>query len=312
MKRILVVAVVTAALASGCAKDGSPAQIQTVAPATAAMSPATAVAPAGIVEPTATQASKLVFDAKTGKLVTLAGGTVVVGKSTISGVTALFAANPGEIFVATGDRIERYDLATEKVVAKYPADGPALSAAVLSNGRVAVGTANGRVLVFDGDRVVARIGGFASVDTLVAVDNSLLALDVRQSMLIEVNIDEQTHGLALRTGQGAAQLATDHWSRVLVTDPRTRELTVYSANPLMMRQRIPTGSAPYAVTYDDMHEIACVTLTETNEVVGYDLSTGTAREVHRYPTVRQPNAIAVNPKTGELFVAGEGLQRIPA
>ncbi|CAM3687466.1 YncE family protein [Smaragdicoccus niigatensis] len=312
MKRILVIAVVAAALASGCAKDASSDRIQTVEPATAAVSPATAVVPAGTVEPTATQATKLVFCTKTGQLVTLAGGTVVFGKATISGVTALFSANPGEIFVATGDRVERYDLAAEKRVATYPADGPALSAAVLSNGRVAVGTANGRVLVFDGDRVVARIGGFASVDALAAVGNSLLALDVRQSMLVEVNVDSQSHGLALRTGQGAAQLATDHWGRVLVTDPRTRELTVYSANPLMMRQRIPTGSAPYAVTYDDVHEIAWVTLTETNEVVGYDLSTGTAREVHRYPTVRQPNAIAVDPKTGELFVAGEGLQRIPA
>jgi DNA-binding beta-propeller fold protein YncE len=230
----------------------------------------------------------------------------------IPGATALFAAGPGEIFVATGDRIGRYDLATQKLVATYSADGPARSAAVLSDGRVAVGTANGRVLVFDGERVVARVGGFASVDALAAVGNSLVALDVRQSMVIEVNIADQAHGLALRTGQGAAQLATDHWGRVLVTDPRTRELTVYSANPLMMRQRIPTTSAPYAVTYDNVHEIAWVTLTETNEVVGYDLSTGTAREVHRYPTVRQPNAIAVDPETGELFVAGEGLQRIPA
>lgn len=57
-----------------------------------------------------------------------------------------------------------------------------------------------------------------------------------------------------------------------------------------------------------------VTRTATNEVVGYALNTGIPEQRKLYPTVRQPNAIAVDAKTGTLYVqsaTGAGIQAIP-
>lgn len=72
------------------------------------------------------------------------------------------------------------------------------------------------------------------------------------------------------------------------------------------------SDAPYGVAVDDRSGMVWVTLTGTNEVVGYDLSTGIPVERHRFPTVRQPNSVAVD-GTGAVHVAsatGDGVQRI--
>jgi phosphohistidine swiveling domain-containing protein len=58
-----------------------------------------------------------------------------------------------------------------------------------------------------------------------------------------------------------------------------------------------------------------VTLPASNEVVGYTLDTGIPVEAERLATVRQPNSVAVDADTGDLYVGsatGDGLQRIPA
>ncbi len=115
-------------------------------------------------------------------------------------------------------------------------------------------------------------------------------------------------------GEGATQLTTDHYGRILVTDTTGDELLAYTTDTLMLRQRFPAGLAPYAVAYDDTADRAWVTLTETNEVVGFDLSSGVGVETARYPTVRQPNSVTVDTVNGDLLIGsatGDGLQQIP-
>ena len=54
-----------------------------------------------------------------------------------------------------------------------------------------------------------------------------------------------------------------------------------------------------------------MTLTSTNEVVGYDVAGGEPTEKYRFATVRQPNAVAVDPADGRVIVAsgdGAGVQ----
>jgi DNA-binding beta-propeller fold protein YncE len=41
-------------------------------------------------------------------------------------------------------------------------------------------------------------------------------------------------------------------------------------------------------------------------VVGFDVSEGQPREVARFPTVGQPNTVAVDPDSGRVFVVGRG------
>jgi DNA-binding beta-propeller fold protein YncE len=61
---------------------------------------------------------------------------------------------------------------------------------------------------------------------------------------------------------------------------------------------------PYGITYDPQRDRLWVTVTAANQVVGFDMTDPTPREVARIPTVRQPNTVAVDPQTGRLFVTG--------
>ena len=57
-----------------------------------------------------------------------------------------------------------------------------------------------------------------------------------------------------------------------MTDTRGGALLAFSLDPLLLRQNYPVPGAPYAIAYDRERDLAWVTLTETNEVVGYDVA----------------------------------------
>ena len=63
------------------------------------------------------------------------------------------------------------------------------------------------------------------------------------------------------------------------------------------RTNLPGG--PYGITYDPPRKRFWVTLTKTNRVVQMT----DRRRLRSFPTVRQPNSVAVDPKTGRVFVA---------
>ncbi len=48
-----------------------------------------------------------------------------------------------------------------------------------------------------------------------------------------------------------------------------------------------------------------MTLTSKQRVVQFALEANTLREIARYPTVRQPNTVAVDPASGRVFVTGK-------
>ena len=84
-------------------------------------------------------------------------------------------------------------------------------------------------------------------------------------------------------------------------------------DPLLMRQRYPVPGAPYGLAYDPKRDLLWVTLTATNEVVAFDVAGGEPEEKHRFPTVEQPNNVAVDPISGRVIVAsatGKGIQVI--
>lgn len=70
--------------------------------------------------------------------------------------------------------------------------------------------------------------------------------------------------------------------------------------------RIPLpGGAPCGIALDPARDQLWVTLTAKNRVVRYALDGKEPRKLDAYPTVRQPNSVAVNPASGRVFAAGE-------
>ncbi|MGV9666516.1 hypothetical protein ACWDUL_29375 [Nocardia niigatensis] len=324
-----VLAGVTAVtLLAGCSSQANNADNATRDPATPASAPAATAAPAGEVTPS-TPISLLVSEPATGSLAAvttvgdkpvlrLTGNATPDHKSTdvtLPGKAASLAlGKPGEILVAVPGKILRVDAASAKVT-EIAVDGDVHAVALRPDGSLVAGLADGKVLLLDADGTVRHtISGLSSADAVEAGDGAVVVLDRRQTAVVQLDGTSKL-GLSLRAGDGASNMIGDHFGRRIVADTAGQELLVYTADPLVLHQRFPVGSSPYALAYDQRSETVWVTLTGSNEVVGYDLSTGIPVEVGRYPTVRQPNAVTIDGRTGDMFVGsatGDGLQRIGA
>lgn len=169
------------------------------------------------------------------------------------------------------------------------------------------------VLVLDGDQVVKTITGQVNPQQVLVAGGQPVILDRLRSAVFDVNVDGGNFGAGLRAGQGAANAAVDNFGRVLATDTRTGALLAFSAAPVTKLQLSPVPGAPYGIAYDAHRHLAWITLTERNEVVGFDVAGGEPVERNRFATVRQPDTVAVDPVTGDVVVAsaaGEGIQVI--
>lgn len=326
----VVVALLAAALLAGCSgdSDSGAGDAPTREPAIPAVSPPVAAAPAGDVYPVPTPLVSLAADPGRGFLAGLdpAGTAAVVLDPATAPPTGhevslptpardLTAGAPGE-FLAAGDGVIMRIDATERTVTEVPVDGDLQTIRARPDGALIAGTADGRVLVLDGAGGTRHtVDGLASADGIALTGDTLAVLDRRQTLLTAIEPGYDNLGLALRAGTGAANVIEAPDNRVVVTDPDSGQLLVFTTEPLVLRQRYPVGSSPYALAYDPGSDTVWVTCTQSNEVVGYDLSAGSPREVGRYPTVRQPNAVTVDADTGDLYIGSAtepGLQRIPA
>ena len=86
---------------------------------------------------------------------------------------------------------------------------------------------------------VKTITGAVSPQQVVTVGNKAVLLDRYRSAVFDVDPQGGTVGAGLRAGDGATNEVTDKYGDVLVTDTRTGELLLFSADPVLMRQRFP-------------------------------------------------------------------------
>ncbi|MQA10287.1 MAG: hypothetical protein GEU98_17385 [Pseudonocardiaceae bacterium] len=168
------------------------------------------------------------------------------------------------------------------------------------------------VQVLDGARPLRTIsGGLYSADQVFALGSWALVLDRLRNALFELDVPGGEVGNGQRTGDGAGHATLDRYGRVLVTDTRGDSLLAFSTDPLLMRQRYPVPGSPYGIAYDQRRDLAWITLTARNEVVGFDVAGGEPKERYRFSTLRQPNAVTVDTLTGRVIVVsatGDGIQ----
>ncbi|KAA8889637.1 hypothetical protein F3087_09085 [Nocardia colli] len=320
--------VATLALLAGCGNSPDSDNLPTRDPATAAVSPTDTAPPAGNVTGLAPVRAMLA-EQGTGQIGALdaaeANSTLfLIDPATPTGVrtlplpahgASLAQGKPGELLIAAPNRVLRVDVAAA-TLSEVPFDGDARSVQRRDDDTLLVGTADGKVRTLSPEgKIVRTVTGLASADALALTPGHVSVLDRRQTSVTEIELGKDDLGLALRAGDGATNMIADHFGRIIVTDSTGDELLVFSAGPLVLRQRFPVNSSPYALAYDQRSDTVWVTCTQSNEVVGFDLSTGIPTEVGRYPTVRQPNSVAIDQRTGDMFVgsaADGGLQRIRA
>lgn len=140
-------------------------------------------------------------------------------------------------------------------------------------------------------------GGLATVPdgpvALVAVRERVLALFDRDGRRIAQEA----------AGVGPTHVEAGAGGRVYVADTEGDAILLFRTRPrLELVRRVALPGAPYGMTIDRTRGRLWVTLTESNEVVRLPAN-GAPRPVDRYPTVRQPNSVAVHEPSGRVFVA---------
>ena len=109
-------------------------------------------------------------------------------------------------------------------------------------------------------------------------------------------------GLAeVGVGAGPTHVVSNGRRRLFVADTRGHAIITVRTRPLgVVRRTALPASAPYGLAYDGRRHELWVTSTARNRVVLLrDLE-----RVRSFPTVRQPNSVAVDERTGRVFVAG--------
>jgi hypothetical protein len=323
------VLLVTGLVVAGCGTVGGSANERSLPPAEPAIAPPGGHIPTGTVTPLAAPATEVLVDPRTRTialtllnpprlLLKTLDGTEPPRQFPLPGPATdlVLAAENGELLVPVstpgclirvplnGGAADRIDL-----------DGPARGAVAV--GDVTVVALGDRLTVLGGNRPHAPIRGFSGAARLVPFSapgkTKIWVLDRGRSSVSVVDVASGEMSPELRAGNGAADAVADRFGRILVTDTRDGELLAFAGDPPIMRQRFPLPGAPYGVAYDARRDLAWVTLTGRDEIVGLSVAGGEPVVVHRFTTVHQPDAVAVDPMSGRVLVAsasGMGLQMI--
>lgn len=230
-------------------------------------------------------------------------------------VTNLTDAQPGGPLLApvtSANQVLEVALPSATTTVVPVPDGPT-SATMIGTQLLVAQEKHKTLELLNGTKLIKTLAGDISPQQVVTVGKKAVLLDRYRSAVFDVDPQAGTVGAGLRAGDGATNEVADKYGDVLVTDTRTGELLLFSADPVLLRQRFPVAGSPYGIAYDPNRNLAWVTCTQLNEVVGYDVTGGEPVEKYRISTVRQPNSVAVDPESGRVIVAsadGGGIQVI--
>ncbi|WP_204802643.1 YncE family protein [Mycobacterium riyadhense] len=331
----LTLLLAVAGLVVGCWANPLNNSPPTMQPAQPAVSPPVSQNPAGAVRPLGGHPQAALFDGSTRQLVVLDPEANPAGPASISlfghdgqrppraivlprPAIALTCDGRGIAYLASRGGYVTVDLSSGRVTQVSVADTPNIEYTAIArraDGKMVLGSADGAVYTLNASdsgsaSVANRNKIFARVDALVTQGNTTVVLDRGQTSVTTIGADGHTEQ-ALRAGLGATTLTADPLGRLLVADTRGGQLLVYGVDPLILRQAYPVRGAPYGLA--GSRQLAWVSQTASNMVIGYDLSTGIPVEKVRYPTVQQPNSLAFDEESDTLYVvsgSGAGVQVI--
>lgn len=173
-------------------------------------------------------------------------------------------------------------------------------------GRIFVGDERGdtvTVLGRDGRagqfRVARQPGGLAPAGD----GRQVAVVSVRDRVLELFDATTFERLAVVNAGVGPTHVVSDGEQTLYVTDTAGDALLVFKTEPeLRLVRRLAMPTSPYGIALDRRRKRLFVTLTGTNRLV--KLWTNGPRTVANVPTVRQPDTVAVDERTGRAFVTG--------
>ena len=216
------------------------------------------------------------------------------------------AGGPVLVPVETADVLLRVNLPRGNPLPAIHTGSHPHDAAAASNGTIFVANEHGgTVAVLRGDQIVKVFADSVQPAGTAPVGTSMGVLDVRKNDLTVYDAERLTIVGSTPAGAGPTHLVADRHGRMIAADTRGDAVRVFT--PLPTPREVATVAqpgGPYGIAYDWSRDRLWVASSGTNEIVGYDMSGDSPREVQRFPTAQNPYTVGVDAETGRLFVAG--------
>ncbi len=204
-----------------------------------------------------------------------------------------------------------------------------------TTGVVGRGTAYSAAVGLPDGRIVGHRAGESAVDVygsdgepaadfdvsrhgsqLIAVPGTpdgVMELNIPETSVHEVHVDEARVGSSLRAGLGSARAASGADGTIAVTDRTGDQLLIFTMTDIIrLHQAFPVPEGPWAVTVDDARDLVWITSTAQGLLTGWDVSSGTGVKVAELPLVADAQALADDGDGGLVAysASGAGVQHL--
>ena len=220
------------------------------------------------------------------------------------------AAHGGPVLVPAerANELVQVSLPEGEVLSRTPVGKFPHHAAATPNGRIFVLDEQASTIsVIEDGEVIETLETLSFPGGVDATPDGLIGVVAVRGLGLEVFDSESLQSLGrIDAGEGPTHLAAGPDGRFYVADTRGDAILVYEMKPeLEQVSRLSLGGgSPYGIAIDPERGHLWVTLTAENTVVQYDIGGDGLEELDRYPTVRQPNTVTVNPASGKVFIGG--------
>ncbi|MDP9116547.1 MAG: YncE family protein, partial [Actinomycetota bacterium] len=274
--------------------------------------------PAGTVVQVGPQPEGIVYDAQLGvvavavrdpdRLLVLNGTDLSMVRSVLlpGSVRHLQAGAPGTVLVPveSSNQLDVVTLADGSQsltsVGRQPHD-----AAAVGGGDVVVGNEFGHSIAFVHNGAVgATISDVQQPGGIVGYGATVAVIDVNGYTVSTYDVATMTRVSRAKAGRGPTHGVLLSGQRLAVADTRGNAVLLFDVSPLRQVGKISLPGTPYGMAVDNSTHTVWITLTARNEVVGIDTSSNSPKVIARYPTVRQPNTVAVQPGSHRLWITG--------
>jgi DNA-binding beta-propeller fold protein YncE len=218
------------------------------------------------------------------------------------------AAPGGPVLVPDedSDQLVRAALPGGEITSRLKTGRAPHDATAAANGTVFVTNELGRsVVAVRGDQIVHTFTDVTQPAGVAAVGNLVGLVDVRENTLSLYDAERFQRVGKLPAGAGPTHVVADKRGHLAVIDTRGGAVLLYEVQPALRQiGRVELPGTPYGAAYDPVRDRLWVTLTALNEVIGLNLNASQPVLASPLPTVRQPNTVAVDPRTGRVYVTG--------
>lgn len=228
----------------------------------------------------------------------------------------LVLAGPGQLLLLgeNSDTVVRMRLPNGEIDAQIPVGRQPHDAAQSGATIFVTNEFSGSVGVIRDAAMVRELPGLIQPGGIAAAGGRVAAVDVRGNNLHVFDATTLREVAVLPAGRGPSHVRSIGQGRVVVADTRGNALYSYqiTGDPRQLGQATLPGRA-YGLAGDPDRGLVYTTLANTNQVASLRaLPDGNLTEVRSVNTVSQPNDVAVDPRSGTVYVIGQGQAQVQA